>query len=81
MTNKEINEHIVKIDDMLDEISSLGWEIANELYERHSIEHYDADKIEDENERTICKQANNCGLINGWQEFGFGQLRMPEDGE
>lgn len=81
MTNKEINEHIVKIDDMLDEISSLGWEIANELFERHSIENYDADKIEDENERTICKQAENCGLINGWQEFGFGQLRMPEDGE
>ncbi|MBP3212643.1 MAG: hypothetical protein J6M41_08800 [Prevotella sp.] len=81
MTNKEINEHIVKINEMLQEINSIGWEIADELFERHSIEDYDADKIEDENERTICKQANNCGLIDGWQEFGFGQLRMPEDGE
>ena len=43
MTNKEINEHIVKINEMLQEINSIGWEIADELFERHSIEDYDAD--------------------------------------
>lgn len=81
MTNKEINERIEKINSMLSEVSSLGWEIADELYKRHGIEHYDASQIEDENERAICETANECGLIEGWGKFQFGTLRMPEDGD
>ncbi len=79
MTNKEINERIEQINSMLSEISSIGWEIANELYERHGIENYDYDKIEDEKERLICQTANECGLIEGWGKFQFGTLRMPNE--
>lgn len=79
MTNKEINERIEQINSMLSEISSIGWEIADELYGRHGIENYDTDKIEDENERLICQTANECGLIEGWNTFRFGTLRMPNE--
>lgn len=79
MTNKEINECMKKIDTMLSEISLLGWNIADELYERHGIEHYDGSQIEDENERAICQTAQECGLIEGWGKFQFGLLHMPED--
>ena len=79
MTNKEINKRIEQIDDLLSEISMLGWEIAHELYERHGIKDYDCDKIADENEREILRTANECGLIEGWGKFQFGTLRMPNE--
>lgn len=75
---KEINERIEKINALLSEVSSLGWGIVNEFEDEYNINNYDWTQLPSMVEREICTTANNCGMIEGWNEFRFGGLRLLE---
>ena len=76
---KKINDAIEKIKEHLDEVSSLGWDIVHEFEDEFGIDNYDWEKIPDKTNREICETANNCGMINTWNEFLFGKLKVNED--
>lgn len=80
-TSTEVNAGIEKINQLLSEISSIGWDICQYFEEKYKIDHYDWDaKIPDKNAAWIAQQANNCGMIETWNEFGFGQHVLDDDG-
>lgn len=76
---KKINDAIEKIKEHLDEVSSLGWGIVHEFEDEFGIDNYDWEKIPDKTNREICETANNCGMIETWNEFLFGKLKVQED--
>lgn len=79
-TSEEVNAGIERINSLLSEISSIGWDICDYFDERYGVEDYQYDeKVTDENELAIIRHALNCGMIETWNEFGFGQLVMPDD--
>ena len=79
-TSEEVNSGIERINSLLSEISSIGWDICQYFEERYGVEDYQYDdKVTDENELAIVRHALNCGMIETWNEFGFGQLVMPDD--
>lgn len=80
-TSEEVNAGIEKINALLSEISSIGWDICHYFEEKYSIESYDwEEKIPDKNAAWIAQQANNCGMIQTWNEFGFGESILADDG-
>lgn len=80
-TSAEVNAGIEKINQLLSKISSIGWDICQYFEEKYKIDHYNWDeKIPDKNAAWIAQQANNCGMIETWNEFGFGQHVLDDDG-
>lgn len=80
-TSAEVNAGMAKINHLLSEISSIGWDICHYFEEKYKIDNYDWDeKIPDKNAAWIAQQANNCGMIETWNEFGFGQHTLEDDG-
>lgn len=74
-----INKDIAKIKEHINEICSLGWEIVDELREEHGIDNYDFDKIQDESQKQIIEIAENCAMLDGWNEFMFGDLKIDDN--
>lgn len=80
-TSAEVNAGIEKINQLLSEISSIGWDICQYFEEKYNVKNYDWDeRIPDKNAAWIAQQANNCGMIETWNEFGFGQRFLADDG-
>lgn len=80
-TSAEVNAGIEKINQLLSEISSIGWDICQYFEEKYNVKNYDWDeRIPDKNAAWIAQQANNCGMIETWNEFGFGQHVLDDDG-
>lgn len=74
---ERINQSIEQIKKHIDEISTLGWDIVNEFQDEYNPDNYELDVIEDADERSVFQIAQNCALIDGWNEFMFGSLQLP----
>ena len=80
-TSAEVNAGIERINSLLSEISSIGWDICQYFEEKYNVENYDWDKkIPDKDAACIAQQASNCGMIETWNEFSFGNLFLADDG-
>lgn len=75
MTKKEayyVNRKIQRIKKLLSDITTLGLDITRVFEEEYGIDDYDWNKIPNETNRRICETANNCGMIETWNELYFG---------
>lgn len=73
---ERINAKIEKINELKENISSLGIEIQEEFEDEYGIDHLDLEKVENETERKILDKANDCAMICSRGEYDFYGCRV-----